>query len=106
MNKTSKSTPMTIEAFKESLSSEKVPTGLSVHLQALWYDAKGDWDKAHGLIDSLPDKDSAYLHAYLHRKEGDMGNAGYWYNKAGKLFSSKTLEEEWEELLHYFLQKD
>ncbi len=96
---------MTIEAFKESLSSEQVPAGLSVHLQALWLDAKGDWDNAHRLIDSLPDKDSAYLHAYLHRKEGDMGNAGYWYNRAGRVISSQSLEEEWEELLQYFLKK-
>jgi hypothetical protein len=96
---------MTIEAFKESLSSEKVPSGLSVHLKALWLDAKGDWDKAHGLIDSLPDKDSAYLHAYLHRKEGDLGNAGYWYSRAGRHISSKSLGGEWEELLHYFLDK-
>ncbi|WP_114749976.1 hypothetical protein [Pleomorphovibrio marinus] len=97
---------MTIEEFKASLASEKIPEQLSVHLRSLWYDAKGDWDKAHSLIDSLLDKDSAYLHAYLHRKEGDMGNAGYWYNKAGRVISSKTLDEEWEELLRYFLERE
>ena len=64
--------------FKDSLLAAQVPDGLSVFLQALWYDAKGNWEAAHDLIDQLQDKNAAHLHAYLHRKEGDNWNADYW----------------------------
>jgi len=88
--------------FKESLLETQVPAGLSVLLQALWYDAKGDWKTAHDLIDQLPDKDAAHLHAYLHRKEGDNWNADYWYTRAGEKRPNLSLEEEWEMLFYKF----
>ena len=88
--------------FKDSLLETQVPDGLSVLLQALWYDAKGDWKTAHDLIDQLPDKDAAHLHAYLHRKEGDNWNADYWYTRAGEKRPNLSLDEEWEMLFYKF----
>lgn len=94
---------MTISAFKASLSGNSIPASLSLIQQALWYDGKGDWDKAHNLINDLEDPVSAHVHAYLHRKEGDPGNARYWYHRAGKPPSAKSLKEEWEELVAAYL---
>ena len=88
--------------FKDSLSEPQVPAGLSVLLQALWYDAKGDWKTAHDLIDQLQEKNAAHLHAYLHRKEGDNWNADYWYNRAGEKRPHISLEEEWQKLFDKF----
>jgi hypothetical protein len=89
---------MTFAAFKETLSENNPPPSLSIYAQALWYDAKGNWHKAHDLIQDLPDKTAAWLHAYLHRKEGDIWNADYWYNRAGRKRPPVSLEEEWEEI--------
>ncbi|MCX2484953.1 hypothetical protein [Pedobacter sp. MR2016-24] len=88
--------------FKDSLSETQIPAGLSVLLQALWFDGKGDWEAAHDLIDQLQDKNAAHLHAYLHRKEGDNWNADYWYNRAGEKSPQLSLEEEWEKLFYKF----
>jgi len=93
---------MTIEEFKKSLSTS-VPGKISVYLEALWYDGKGDWGKSHNTIQDIEDKNAAWIHAYLHRKEGDTWNADYWYNKAGKKRPSVSLEEEWENLVVVFL---
>jgi hypothetical protein len=93
----------TITTFKESLNLSEPDNSLSFVLKSLWYDAKGDWDKAHALIDRLNDPQSAWVHAYLHRKEGDIWNADYWYSKAKKTRPTISLEEEWETLLLYFL---
>ena len=90
---------MDISLFKQSLSGIQPPKDVSVYLKALWYDAKGDWDKAHKLIQDVSDKDASWIHAYLHRKEGDIGNAGYWYSRAGKERPPDSLEEEWEEIV-------
>jgi hypothetical protein len=92
-----------LEEFKACLSSDKLPENLSLHLQSLWYDGKGDWKAAHDLIDQLGDKRSAHLHAYLHRKEGDIWNANYWYSRAGEKRPAITLDEEWEQLVSAFL---
>lgn len=81
------------------------PAGLPLHLQALWYDGKGDWKKAHDLIDQLNDKASAHVHAYLHRKEGDIWNADYWYSRAGQKRPAVSLDEEWEQLVTLYLSK-
>ena len=89
---------MHFDFFIESLSQNRPPANLSLPLQALWYDAKGDWHTAHDLINDLDDKTSAWVHAYLHRKEGDIGNAGYWYRRAGKTPSALSLKDEWAEL--------
>ena len=87
------------EFFKSTLKNSQPDPTSSVWLQALWYDATGNWQKAHELIQDLPDRVSALLHAYLHRKEGDMWNADYWYKKAGSQRPDISLQEEWEHLV-------
>jgi len=87
-----------LAAFKQSLKQDSPPAGLTPALQALWWDAKGDWAKAHGCVDDESGQDAARIHAYLHRKEGDEGNARYWYGTAGASFFKGTLEAEWAEL--------
>jgi hypothetical protein len=93
-----------IEEFKQSISIALIPEGLPLHLQALWYDGRGDWKTAHDLIDQLSDQNSARVHAYLHRKEGDIWNADYWYRRAGSKRPDCTLNEEWEDLIRSFSQ--
>ena len=90
---------MNVSSFKESLPGSEPPQNSSVYLNALWYDAKGEWDKAHKLIQDVEDKNASWIHAYLHRKEGDTGNADYWYSRAGKKRSSVSLDKEWEEIV-------
>ena len=94
---------MTATDFKKSVSEGNMPISLPLHLQALWYDGRGDWKTAHDLIDQLPGKDPALVHAYLHRKEGDKWNADYWYSRAGKEGPDVSSEKEWEQLLDFFL---
>jgi hypothetical protein len=94
---------MTVIEFKNSLSEEKPSGHWPVHLESLWYDAKGDWEKAHTLIQDISDKTAAWIHAYLHRKEGDVWNADYWYTKANRKRPSLTLEREWEEIVSFLL---
>jgi hypothetical protein len=90
--------------FHESLTHPEPPEHFSVLLKSLWYDKKGDWKKAHDLMDSLPGAEAAWVHAYLHRKEGDSWNADYWYARAKKGRPSHTLDEEWEELVRHFIK--
>jgi hypothetical protein len=89
---------MTYDEFILTIENDEFPSALPVYMQALWYDAKGDWDKAHALIDSLDDKISCRVHAYLHRKEGDINNADYWYRRANAERPSVSLQEEWKDL--------
>ena len=96
--------PMTATEFKRSVLDEIMPQGLPLYVQALWHDSKGDWKSAHNLIDELGDKDSARVHAYLHRKEGDIWNADYWYRRAASKRPTHSLEKEWEELVELFLR--
>ena len=93
----------TLTAFKQSLNLAEPITGLSVQLRSLWYDGKGDWRQAHAQVDQLTDQASALVHACLHRKEGDIWNANYWYNKAGQTRPNISLEKEWEALVVEFL---
>lgn len=95
---------LTFDEFKDSLNNNNPPAGLAPHVEALWHDAKGDWEKAHSLIDHLGDAESSHVHAYLHRKEGDIWNADYWYRKAGKKRPDFNLAEEWDQLLLAALQ--
>lgn len=88
--------------FHESLNQAVCPLEFDVLLQALWYDGKGNWNAAHNLINDLTAPDAAWVHAYLHRKEGDLSNADYWYRRAGKPSVSYSLEREWRELVSYF----
>ena len=90
---------MTLADFNNSLNGSNPPADASVYLRALWYDANSNWDKAHELIQDLSDKNASWIHAYLHRKEGDLFNADYWYSKAGKKRPSLSLEKEWEQLV-------
>jgi hypothetical protein len=95
---------MTYEQFCSSLKQGSPPADVSVYLQSLWYDAKGDWDQSHELIQHLNDKTAAWIHAYLHRKEGDTFNANYWYNRAARRMPGYSLEKEWEEITNELLQ--
>lgn len=95
----------TLVEFKESLNLEQPVNGLSVQLKSLWYDGKGDWHTAHAEVDQLTDRASAWVHAYLHRKEGDISNADYWYSKAQQTRPKLSLEEEWEQLALQFLDR-
>ena len=94
---------MNVLSFKESLLNSEPPQNTSVYLQALWYDAKGEWDKAHTLIQDVDNRNASWIHAYLHRKEGDTGNADYWYRRAGKKRPSVSLKEEWETIVTVLL---
>ncbi|QDH81629.1 hypothetical protein FKX85_18850 [Echinicola soli] len=95
---------MDLSDFKNSLSQSHPPAGISIMLEALWYDGKDNWNHAHDLVNDLKGQDVAYVHAYLHRKEGDDWNASYWYRNAGKPKPSCSLEEEWENITKHFLQ--
>jgi hypothetical protein len=86
---------MTLSDFQATLSSSTPPTGLSALLTALWHDARGDWEAAHRTAQDIESADGAWIHAYLHRKEGDAGNAAYWYRRAGKPVPSASLDDEW-----------
>jgi hypothetical protein len=94
-----------MKSFQESLAKDSPAAHFSVYLKSLWYDAKGDWERAHALIDQLPGADAAWLHAYLHRKEGDSWNADYWYARAKKSRPNCSLEDEWANLADYFIKK-
>ena len=92
---------MSFEELQQSVARAPAPpAGAGPLVQALWHDARGDWDKAHQCAQDVHDRDGSWVHAYLHRKEGDLGNAGYWYARAGRPMPAKsvTLEAEWEAL--------
>ncbi|MDB5229454.1 MAG: hypothetical protein JWN76_259 [Chitinophagaceae bacterium] len=97
---------MDLTTFKQSLSGGKPPENISAYLQSLWYDGKGDWKKSHEVIQDIAGNNAAWIHAYLHRKEGDIWNADFWYNKAGKKRPDMTLEKEWEELVNAMLNEE
>lgn len=87
---------MKVEAFKNSLQQDLPPAGITSSLAALWYAGKGDWEQAHTIAQDIPTRDGSWVHAFLHRQEGDAWNANYWYNRAGKTNPGNSLEEEWE----------
>lgn len=90
---------MTPAGFKDSVAGSAPPADLSGPLQALWWAAKGNWDRAHQLVMSDDGPDAAWVHAYLHRVEGDLPNARYWYRVARKPAAAGSLEEEWNALV-------
>jgi hypothetical protein len=94
---------MNAAEFRASLQQTEPPGSISAPLQALWWDAKGDWNRAHGLVDDLSTQEGMAVHAYLHRKEGVAWNADYWYNRAGMKFHRPTLDEEWDALVEGLL---
>ncbi|MDQ2997968.1 MAG: hypothetical protein M3R61_13065 [Chloroflexota bacterium] len=85
--------------FKASLTAAAPPQQLSHALQALWYDAQSDWATAHKHAQAQEDTTGAWVHAYLHRKEGDLANAAYWYRRAGQPVANGALEAEWDSLV-------
>ena len=89
---------MTIDEFKNTLSKAS-PPAVPTRLLALWDDARGDWEKAHSLAQDVDDRSGAWVHAYLHRKEGDLGNAGYWYRRANQPVATDSLDAEWARLV-------
>jgi hypothetical protein len=89
---------VTLAEFKRTTSETKTPPALSPGLLALWHDARGDWDAAHEVAQNIDGATGAWILAYLHRKEGDLGNAGYWYRRAGKPECRDTLDVEWEQI--------
>jgi hypothetical protein len=91
--------------FRQSLAAPTPPAGVNKLLQALWHDAKGDWTRAHEIVQSVKGAASARVHAYLHRKEGDLDNANYWHKRAGSTLPDTTLEQEWETLAVTLLNK-
>ncbi len=95
---------MDTKGFKESLNLEVPPESLSDALKALWYDANDDWHTAHSHAQAQDDMAGAWVHAYLHRKEGDQSNAAYWYRRAGKPAASGDLADEWEQIVNGLLE--
>jgi hypothetical protein len=94
---------MDYATFKASLSHDQPPATLSNALKALWWDAKGDWAQAHACAQAQDDAAGAWVHAYLHRKEGDLSNASYWYRRAGRPIFTGALSDEWEMLARALL---
>ena len=94
---------MDIAAFRASLVDAAPPVGLGLPLQALWWDAKGDWERAHGCAQDDSSPAGSAVHAYLHRVEGDLNNAGYWYARAGRTRRTDALTAEWDALVNEFL---
>lgn len=91
---------MTYDDFIDFLDFASCPPNLDSYLQTLWYDAKGDWDKAHRIVQAIDDSTAARIHAYLHRKEGDIWNSKYWHRQAGSTFPEHlSSEEEWDMLV-------
>lgn len=97
---------MTLQEFTASLKEPHPPEGLSPLLKALWYDGKNDWDTAHNLAQDIHSADGSWIHAFLHRKEGDEGNAAYWYRRAGRSIARCSLEEEWKKIAEELLTRD
>jgi hypothetical protein len=89
----------TLDDFKDSLRGSEPSGELSLYGKALWWAGKGNWNKAHDLIQDLNDKPASRIHAYLHRYEGDISNAHYWYSKANSKMPDQSLEQEWEALV-------
>ncbi len=97
----------TIDAFRSSLSGAAPPAEVGPALQALWWAAKGEWDSAHKVCQNHEDSDDVnWVHAYLHRKEGDAGNAAYWYRRARKPVCRTSLDEEWAAIADALLKGD
>jgi hypothetical protein len=86
---------MTLSEFRATLAERAPPEGGSA-LGALWWAAKGHWDRAHEIVQDDAGRDAAWVHAYLHRVEGDLGNAAYWYGQARRPVASQALETEWD----------
>ena len=96
---------MTLAEFRATLSSSAPPPDLPPLLRALWHDAKGNWDAAHHVAQDIESADGSWVHAYLHRKEGDAGNAAYWYRRAGQPVADDSLAGEWARIAEALLDR-
>ena len=96
---------MTLEEFRKTLSAKTPPAALPPALRALWHDGRGDWEAAHEVAQNIEGPVGAWVHAYLHRKEGDLGNAGYWYRRAGRPMAAGSLDAEWTAISEELLAK-
>jgi hypothetical protein len=96
---------LTLDDFRASLDQASPPAGLAPAIQALWWQGKGNWAKAHELAQAVDDADGAWVHAHLHRVEGDLGNAGYWYRRAGQPMADGPLEAEWAAITEALLTR-
>jgi hypothetical protein len=94
---------MTLDEFRKTTAEEAPPAQLSFALAGLWWDAKGDWSRAHESAQQDEGRPGSWVHAYLHRKEGDQSNAEYWYSRAGKTPSKSSFEQEWQEIAESLL---
>lgn len=94
---------MNVAAFIASLDGAAPAPDLNAPLRGLWWAAKGDWDRAHKIVQDDSSREAAWVHAYLHRVEGDLGNAGYWYRQAGQPTAKDSLEAEWERVVSALL---
>ena len=94
---------MTFDEFKDSLRDSAPPAGLPPLATALWHDARGDWTRAHHITQDIESADAAWVHAYLHRKEGDLSNAGYWYRRADREVATDALDAEWARIVRALL---
>jgi hypothetical protein len=90
---------MTLDQFRATLLHESAPESLQPALKAMWEDAKGNWGAAHAIAQAIEDETGSWIHAYLHRKEGELGNAGYWYRRAKQPTAHDTLDEEWTRIV-------
>jgi hypothetical protein len=95
---------MTLDEFRRTVGDDRPPAALAAALVALWHDAKGDWERAHETAQAIDDAAGSWVHAYLHRKEGDPGNAAYWYRRAGQRAATGALDAEWERIAAALLE--
>lgn len=96
---------MTLDEFRATLNEPDAPEAVSELALAMWWEAKGNWDKAHSLAQDVPGFDGAWVHAYLHRKEGDEGNAWYWYRQAGRARCHLSPDDEWAQIVTELLSR-
>jgi len=95
---------MTFEDFNNSLTQANPPAVTDL-LKALWFEGKGDWESAHNIAQDIHNHDASWIHAYLHRVEGDLGNASYWYSRANRKMPSSTLKDEWAAIVKELLTR-
>jgi hypothetical protein len=96
---------MTLTAFEASLTKPAPPPNLHPLVEALWHERRGDWTRAHEIAQGIDGDDAAWVHAYLHRREGDLPNARYWYRHAGKLPETGILDDEWRVIVEALLER-
>jgi len=94
---------MTFDEYLANINNKEPSSELSETLRSLWWDKKGDWDRAHAIAQEIPTTQGSAVHAYLHREEGVLWNADYWYSRAGRMRPDLSLEEEWRQLVEEML---